>query len=154
MKPRIKVGLLVGAIGLVLNICVAGFMGICGPFVSLIGGALAGFFTARQEHPLVKGDGAKAGAIAGAIAGGIIVIGQIIGGVIALAFVQFNGKSIFGAVPPPTADASQQVIYYVTGMFTGLCFGLVGAVLAALAGAAAGYFGSPDQPPSPNIANM
>ena len=35
MQPRIKMGLAIGAVGLALNVCVAGFIGLCGPLVSL-----------------------------------------------------------------------------------------------------------------------
>lgn len=49
MQPRVRIGLIVGAIGLVLNICVAGFVGFCGPFFSLLAGGIAGFLTAQQE---------------------------------------------------------------------------------------------------------
>lgn len=151
MQPKIKVGLLVGAIGLVLNICVAGFMGICGPFVSLIGGAAEGFFAAKQENSATKGAGAQAGATSGAIAGALILIGQVIGAVGALAFLQVAGTQLpFGQIPPASADASQQLLYYISGMGTGFCFGLVGTLLAALAGAGTGYLGTPDQPPVPS----
>ncbi len=147
MQPKIKVGLLVGAIGLVLNICVASTVGLCGPAVSLVGGALAGFFAARQEKSANKGEGARVGAISGVIAGALILIGQVIAAIGALAFFQFSGLQFpFGQVPSTSADASQQVLYYVSGLGTGVCFGLVGTVLAALAGAGAGYLGTSDQP--------
>jgi hypothetical protein len=147
MQPKIKVGLLAGGIGLVLNICISGLFGLCGPFVSLIAGALAGYFAAKQENAATKNDGAKAGAIAGAIAGGLIIIGQIISGLAALIFVQALGTgSLFGQVPPASAGAGTQAIYYLTGIATSTCIGLVGVVLAALAGAGAGYLGTPDQP--------
>ena len=105
MQPRIKMGLTVGAIGLALNICIAGFMGICGPLVSLFAGGAAGFFAAQQEKLPTKNDGAKAGAIAGGMA-----------------------------------------IYYASGIGTGLCFGIFGALLAAGTGAGTGYMATPDQP--------
>lgn len=147
MQPRIRMGLFVGAIGLVLNICVAGFMGICGPVVSLLAGGVAGFLAAQQEKLPTKGEGAKAGAIAGLIAGALIIIGQVIGGIGALAFMQFSGTpSIFGGIPSPSADPSQSVIYYVSGIGTGVCFGIVGAVLAALVGAGAGYMTTMELP--------
>lgn len=147
MQPKVKVGLLVGVIGLVLNVCVAGAFGICGPAVSLIAGALAGFFTARQEHPATKGAGAQSGAISALIAGALVLVGQVFGAVGALALVQFSGiKLAFGQVPPPSASPSVQAIYYLSGLGTGLCFGLVGLVMAAMAGAGTGYLGTSDQP--------
>lgn len=147
MQPRIKFGLIVGAIGLAINICVSSFMGICGPVVSLIAGAIAGYLAANSEKASTKGNGARLGAVSGAITGGLILLGQIIGGVAALAYIQFSGTPIpFGSVPPPSADPSQQVIYYVSGLGTGLCIGAVGVALAALGGAGTGYFGTPDRP--------
>jgi hypothetical protein len=151
MQPRIKVGLLVGAIGLILNICVSGAIGLCGPAVSLVGGALAGFFTAKQENPASKGEGARAGAISGAIAGALILIGQIIAAVGALALFQFGGMKIpFSAAPSISADVSTQILYYASGVGTGVCFGLIGTVLAALVGAGTGYLGTPDRPQVPS----
>ncbi len=148
MKPSIKIGMLAGVIGLVLNVCVSAAAGICGPAVSLVAGALAGYFAARQEKPATKGDGARSGATAGAITGLLITVGQIIGAIGALAYMQYSGSSLpFGTIPSRSADASLQIIYYLTGAGTGICFGLVGTVLAALAGAGAGYLGTPDQAP-------
>jgi hypothetical protein len=153
MQPRIKVGLLVGAIGLALNICIAGAVGLCGPLVSLTGGALAGFFTAKQENPVTKADGARAGAISGSIAGILILVGQMIGALGVLILVQVVGPQVgaqmpFGQIPATTATASEQLLYYASGVGTGCCFGLTGTVLAALVGAGTGYLGTPDQPPA------
>ena len=147
MRPRIKIGLIVGIIGLVLNACLSTFMGICGPFLTLLAGAVAGFIAARQEKLPSKGEGARAGAIAGAVTGGLMLIGQALGGIGALVFIQQSGTNpIFGTVPSPSADISQQIIYYGTGLVTGLCFGVVGAALAALTGAGGGYVGTSGQP--------
>ncbi len=151
MQPRIKIGLIVGAIGAVLNICVAGFIGLCGPVVSLLAGAVAGYFAAQQEKLGVKADGARAGATAGAIAGGLIILGQVIGGVGALFFIQSSGTQLpFGTVPSGSDGASAQLIYYLSGAGTAICFGIIGALLAAGAGAGTGYLGTSDQimPPS------
>ena len=150
MQPRTRIGLIVGAIGLVLNICVSGFIGLCGPLVSLIAGGVAGFFAAQQEKPGTKSEGARAGATAGGIAGGLIIIGQLIGGIAALAYMQYSGmQTIFGQVPA-TGDPASSIGFYLGGLGTGICFGLVGAALAAGAGAGAGYLGTSDQPPSVN----
>jgi len=155
MQPRTRIGLIVGAIGLVLNICVAGFVGFCGPLVSLIAGGAAGFFAAQQERLLTKSDGARAGATAGAIAGGLIIVGQIIGGLGALAYIQYSGTPIpFGTVPDASGPASFSLIYYLSGVGTALCFGAVGALLAAGAGAGAGYLATPDQPLTPPPSQM
>jgi hypothetical protein len=150
MKPRIKIGLIAGIIGLVLNACVATLVGLCGPAVALLAGAVAGFLTAQQEKPSSKTEGARAGAVAGAITGGLVIVGQIIGGIGALALIQFSGIRIrFGSVPTPADGVSSQVIYYLSGMATAFCFGIVGALLAAGAGAGTGYLTTPEQPVPP-----
>lgn len=147
MQPRIRMGLIVGAIGLVLNVCVSAFIGLCGPAVSLLAGGVAGFFSAQQEKAATKSEGAKLGAISGSVAGALIVIGQILGAVAALAYYQFSGTPApLGTIPSTSAPLSQQLIFYVSGMGTGLCFGLIGVGLAALTGAGAGYLGTPEQP--------
>ena len=146
MQPRIKMGLIVGAIGLFLNICVSGFIGLCGPFASLIAGGVAGYLAASQEKLAVKSEGGKAGAIAGAIAGGIMIVGQILGGVIALTVQQYMGTVPF--IGTLGSDTASQVTFYASGIATGLCFGILGTMFAAGTGAGAGYLGTPDTPPS------
>lgn len=151
MQPRIKMGLAIGAIGLALNICVSGFMGICGPIVSLLAGAAAGFLAVQQEKTSTRNEGAVAGAIAGGIAGALVTIGQVIGGVAALAVMQGLGTQLpFGTIPT-AGDPGAMVIYYASGIGTGLCFGIFGAVMAAAAGAGAGYLGTPEEPPAATI---
>jgi len=155
MQPRTRIGLIVGAIGLVLNICVAGFLGFCGPVLSLIAGGIAGFFAAQQERLATKGEGARAGATAGGIAGGLIILGQIVGGVGALFFMQSSGaETPFGQIPSLSGDATTQIAYYAGGVGTGICFGIIGALLAAGAGAGAGYLGTSEQPASPPPQNI
>lgn len=147
MQARIRIGLLVGLTGLLLNICVAGFLGFCGPFLSLVAGGLAGLLAAGQEKPLTKADAARAGGIAGGIAGGMVLLGQVIGGVAALYYMQSSGiQTIFGQVPGPTSGAGSLVPYYFGGLAFALCFGLVGAILAAAAGALAAYLSTSDRP--------
>ena len=155
MQPRIRMGLTVGVIGLVLNVCVAGFVGFCGPVLSLIAGGVAGYLTAQQEKLPTKGDGARAGAVSGGIAGALIIVGQIIGGIGALVIFQASGMSTpFGQVPNAGSDPSTTAFYYGTGFVTAFCFGLVGALLAAGTGAGAGYLGTPEQPASIPPINM
>lgn len=148
MQARIRIGLLVGLTGLLLNICVAGFVGFCGPFLSLVAGGVAGLLAARQEKPITtKADAARAGGIAGGIAGGMVLLGQVIGGMAALYYMQSSGiQTIFGQVPGPTSGAGSLVPYYFGGLAFALCFGLVGAILAAAAGALAAYLSTSDRP--------
>jgi hypothetical protein len=155
MKPRTRIGLIVGAIGAVLNVCVAGAFGICGPVLSLIAGAVAGFFAAQQERPFNKNEGGRIGATAGGIAGALVIIGQIIGSLGALLLVQVGGMpTIVGSAPSPSSDVPAQIIYYGAGVGTALCFGIVGAALAAGAGAGAGYLGTPEPAAPPPAENM
>lgn len=155
MQPRIRMGLIVGAIGLVLNTCVAGFFGLCGPVLSLLAGGIAGYLAAQQEKLAIKNEGAKAGAMAGGIAGGLIILGQILGGVGALVFFQASGARVpFGSVPTLGSDPATQVAYYASGVGAALCFGIIGALLAAGAGAGAGYLTTSDQPAMPPSQNI
>ena len=145
MTPRIKFGLIAGIIGLVINTCVSAALGICGPFTALLAGATAGFFAAQQEKATTRGDGARLGAISGSIAGALVLIGQLIGVLGVLILVQISDIApIFGEIPSPSADIAQQAVYYISGLGTGVCFGLVGVIVAALAGAGAGYLGTPE----------
>ena len=153
MKPRIRMGLIVGVIGLVLNICVSGFIGLCGPIFALLAGGAAGFFAAQQERLPTKGDGARAGATSGGIAGALIILGQIIGGMGALLFLQTSGvPTVLGSAPSVSGDPTTQIAYYASGLGTAVCFGVIGALLAAGAGAGAGYLATQDQPPASSTA--
>ncbi|HET6594288.1 MAG TPA: hypothetical protein VFG81_01615 [Anaerolineales bacterium] len=149
MQPRTRIGLIVGVIGLVLNICVAGFIGFCGPVLSLVAGGIAGYFATQQEKPFTKNQAARIGATAGGIAGGLIILGQIIGGIGALAFMQSSGATPpFGQLPD-FGDPATQVGFYAGGIGTALCFGVIGALLAAGTGALAGYLTTSDQSMTP-----
>jgi hypothetical protein len=150
MRPQVRMGLIVGGIGLVLNICASALFGFCGPFVALMGGAAAGFFAGQQEKMPQKAEGARVGAISGGIAGGLILVGQLIGGFASLFIAQSIGaEPLFGTIPSLSADPSELVPYYLGGFGTGICFGLAGLILAVIFGAAGGYLGTPSQPASP-----
>jgi hypothetical protein len=147
MKPYVKFGLIVGAIGFVVIIPISGFMGICGPFTTMIAGAVAGFLSAYVGEAPTRRDGAQSGAIAGAVSGGVTLMGQLIGGVLALAFIQTTGTPVFvGRVPGPSAPFHELTLYYAVGIGTALCFGIVGIVVAAIAGAIAGALGARELP--------
>lgn len=149
MSARIRIGLIAAVISLVLTVCVATAVGICGPAVSLIAGALAAYFVVKQEAPATQSEGGKAGAIAGAIAGAGGVIGQIIGGILTLtllpSIMESLGDSSYSTV---SGDAA----YWLGGAGTAFCFGLGGVVLAAIAGYAVGYFTSANKPPVAPVA--
>jgi len=150
MKPRYKYGLIFGLAGLVLNVCVAAAMGICGPVVSLLASGLAAFLAAREEKAPTKGAGASLGVVTGLIAGALVLLGQILGGVGILAFIQKSGMQVItGMVPTTGSDPSTQALYYGSGLITVLCIGLVGVSLAAGVGALFGYLGTPQKPAQP-----
>jgi len=142
MQPRVTYGLIAGAIGLVINICISTAIGLCGPFVALLAGAAAGFFAAQAEKAPTKNDGAQLGAISGAIAGGLTLVGQLIGGVGALVLTMSMGIQPIIGTMPESSDVAGQAIFLIVGLGVGLCFGLVGIVLSALAGAGTGYLGT------------
>ncbi len=149
MKPFLKFGLIVGAIGLLVIVPVTTVVGICGPGVTLVAGAVAGFLSTYYGQAVTRKDGAQSGAISGAIAGAITLIGQVIGAFLALALIQKSGTQIsFGQVPSSSAPAFEHLLYYGSGMATGLCFGVVGIVLGGLAGALTGSLGIRPAPPS------
>jgi hypothetical protein len=146
MRPRIKNGLIIGAIGLVLNACIASAVGLCGPGAALLVGALAGFFTALQEKLPTKSAGAQAGVISGLIAGGLVLIGQLIGAVGAMTLIQTTGtRTIFGQTAPNLAEGGPQALVYIaSAMGVGVCFGLVGVALSAGAAALTAYLTTSD----------
>ena len=81
MQARIKWGLIVGAVCFVLNIAASLIFGPCGVFITLLGGAAAGYLAARDEAPAAPRLGAQAGAIAGAIVSGIGVLAHAVAGI-------------------------------------------------------------------------
>ncbi len=149
MKPFLKFGLIVGAIGLLVIVPVSTFMGICGPGVTLVAGAVAGFLSAYYGNVGTRKDGAQSGAFSGAIAGAITLVGQVIGAFLALALIQKSGTQIsIGQIPTSSSPAYMHIAYYASGMATGFCFGLIGIVLGGLAGALTGSLGIRQVPPS------
>jgi hypothetical protein len=63
-------------------------------------------------------------------------------------------QSIFGQVPGASSGAAAQATFYLSGIGTALCFGIVGALLAAAAGAGAGYLGTTEQSVSTSPDNI
>jgi hypothetical protein len=122
--------------------------------LSLVAGGIAGYFATQQEKPLMKNEGARVGALAGGIAGALIIIGQIIGGMGALAYMQTSGAPTpFGSIPD-LGDPASSIGFYGGGLAAAICFGIIGALLAAGAGAAAGYLTTSDRPMTPPSQNM
>jgi hypothetical protein len=143
MQPRIKYGLIVGGITLLLNICVSTAFGFCGPFIALLAGGAAGFLTVREAEPTTRNDGAREGAVSGGIAGAMILIGQMIASIAALTLQRSSGiQPIIGTLPGIDASGSELALFYSSGIVIGFCFGLIGIGLAALGGAGGGYLGT------------
>ena len=70
----------------------------------------------------------------------------VIGGLGALVYAQSSGLQIpFGQVPSAGGDPAISAVYYGAGFVTALCFGFVGALLAAGTGAGAGYLATTEQ---------
>lgn len=139
MTTPVKFGLIAGGVGAIINICVSIAIGICGPIFALLVGGVAGFLTVREDQPMARNEGARLGGTSGLIAGGLTTVGQIIGTVGTLIFFQTSGtQPLFGELPSP-GDPGAQAIFLGAGIGAGLCFGLIGAVLAAGAGAGIGY---------------
>lgn len=51
------------------------------------------------------------------------------------------------------SDSFESAVYYLSGVSQALCFGLVGMMLAALAGAGVAYLTTSPQPHSPDLTN-
>jgi hypothetical protein len=133
MKSSIQWGLIVGGVGLFLNIAVSGFVGLCGPFFTLLAGTLAGWLAVRGQLFPERGQRTTRGAVAGALTGGLMLIGQVIGGILALLFIQSSGAGVFGQ-PVPT-EGPELTGFWVGGIAVGLCFGLIGTALGSAGGA-------------------
>ncbi len=134
MKTSIKNGLIMGGVGLVINICVAGVIGFCGPLVAVVAGAAAGALTVRQSPTLTPATGPKEGATAGLTAGALIFVAQLIGALIAVVYLQsIGGSTLFGDIPE-VGNTAENAGFYIGAAATGLCIGIVDVVAAAGAG--------------------
>ncbi len=139
MKPRIKFGLIVGGVSFLLTACISAVVGLCGPSVSLFGGAVAGFLAARKEALPTQGEGAKAGAVAGAISGGIALLGQFAGGLLTLLVL----PDLMAALGDPSyAQQAGTSGYWAGGGAMMICLGLGGVITSLATGAIGGYFGT------------
>jgi hypothetical protein len=137
MRSHIRAGLTSGAVAFLPTLCASFAAGICGPVVILASGAAAGFLTGRgTKIGIPRQEGARLGGISGAIAGAIAAAGQFMGVAGALLYFQITGSPTpLGTQSPVAGDPATQTGFYLGGLAVGLCFGLVGVVLAAMAGA-------------------
>ncbi|MGF1507145.1 MAG: hypothetical protein GYB64_09860 [Chloroflexi bacterium] len=134
MPKRIQGALIGGIVGFILVIPVGAFIGLCGPGVGLVSGAIAGFLAVNNQTFATKGDAARDGAIAGGITGVGLVVGQMIAAIIAIA-IQNAAGTIPGIGSIDASDPAMLGGALVGGLAVALCFGLVGAGLAAGVGA-------------------
>ncbi len=142
MKPQIKFGLICGIAGLLLNLLLAPVMAVCTPLVSLFAGGIAGYFTAKQADLPVQRMGGLAGAEAGGLAGGIILLGQALGVIIAIALFQGGISGVSSYMPAASDPLWLRIFTLSSAPGVAACFGLGGAILAALAGMVVGYTGT------------
>ena len=88
MPPKIKFGIIIGVIAGLFNIFLSAILGICSPVLAFLAGGVAGLLSTRTEVTRSKVEGAKDGSVSGAITGIIVLLGQSVGGVLALTFTQ------------------------------------------------------------------
>ncbi len=157
---RFPAGLLAGGIGALILILL-GFTGanwiifsfLAGLGLALLVGLAAGFFIGG--NPSFAGRTTGSGALAGLIAGAFLLIGQIIGGVIAAN--QPDAQAIIQQALSTTSSAStftpseQATVGVITFVLIGGCFGLLGVGAAAGLGAAGGAIGGRNNRQAPYI---
>lgn len=140
VKLGVKYGLFFGLAGLVLNLILAPILAACAPIIMLFAGGMAGYLTARQADLPLQSMGGRAGALAGLIAGATVLIGQTVGGFIALAIYQASFfPDLLHYIPSAADPLWIRAFFYSTGYGVVACFGLGGALLSALVGAGVGY---------------
>jgi hypothetical protein len=105
--------------------------------------------------PATRREGTISGSIGGLIAGAITLVGQIGAALLALSFIQKAGvQPIFGTVPSGDLPGFENMVYYTSGTFVGICFGVVGMLLGTGAGALAGYLGTHEAQPAVQKADL
>lgn len=150
MRRPWVIGLIAGSIGGLINLFLSVMIGFCGPFWALAVGAVAGYLAGRSAGLGPQRAAVEAGAVAGGVSGAIVLISQIIAAVSAVFLVSFisPGAQIFGGRVPDLVHASSPELVgaAIGGLGVGFCFGLLGAILSAAAGAGMGYAAHAMQP--------
>lgn len=95
MKPRLRVGLVVGGISIIPSFLMAFTFCCMVPFLALFVGSVAGYFAAIQEKPRSRDEGAGVGAIAAGIAGGLSSAGILVSLSISRFFFNFRSFDRF-----------------------------------------------------------
>lgn len=145
MSQKVKFGLIIGVVALILTVFASIICGLFGPFLAVLGGALAAFLAIRQTATS-KQEAAQDGAIAGLVVGAMMTVGQLIAAAINIIITRnTNTQPIIGTLPGP----DQQYLYWIMGPAVGLCFGIADVIAAMLGGAGAGYLTAPKQSDTP-----
>ena len=138
MLSKARVGLVIGIAGLILNGLVSGFSGITGPVIAIMAGILSGLIVNRSKRPSSKKDAARTGALAGGTSGCVVILGQVIGGIVAV-FSLNSSESII-----------TQAFMGIFSIGIALFFGGIIALFAAGVGAVTGsLFANPVSPDMP-----
>jgi len=96
---------------------------------------MAGFLSVYFGKVTIRKEAIKMGALSGAITGVITLLGQLIGAIIILYLASHNNlSSPLGQIPGPSSPLFEQVLYYGGGTVSGCCFGVIGIIIAGIAG--------------------
>lgn len=135
----LKSGLILGVVALVLMAVTSLLSGLCGPCLALFIGLGAGYLAGVFDKPFESGASAKSGALSGAISGIGALAGQLVGSVGTLLIVgPEQAARLLRQFGLPMDTSSGTAGYYLGGLGTGCCFGLVDLVLMAGLGALGG----------------
>jgi len=142
MRPEVKYGLILGIASFFITFIMASIAGVCGPFGSIAAGAVAGYLAAKEAQPN-KTRSTKIGGSAGGLAGVFGTVGQLIATIVTLSLLpsMLDDSTPLGAIVTESAAATP-ALFWISGMGTGLCFGIVGVLFAAGAGAGIAYMTS------------
>jgi hypothetical protein len=154
MSNRVRFGLIAGLIGLVVNLCASTPTACLGPFVALIVGAAAGYFTLQAEPP-TEGSAARLGASSGVIAGLLILVSHLIAAAVGPAVMLATQTQPFPysfRLPQP-GNGGEMAMYWIGAIGTGLCMGVLSLGCAAGGGALAGSLVAPEEatPAAPSV---
>lgn len=139
MKTRTQCGLIVGAIGAILNTLSIVLCCLCSPVVALLAGGVAGFWAARREGAATRQEAARAGLVSGAIAGILVLVGHLIGDAFRLSFPNLTLLPDYSTAPESPSAGETQMSFMDYFLVTGICYGTVNMALATLAGMVGGY---------------
>jgi len=151
MKPEVKFGLIMGAVGLFANMIVAAIFGFCGPLFSIAIGAVTGFLLTTSNTFPDKSDAARSGGIAGLIAGVGLLVGQLIAVTVVLTLLPALGvEPLVGTAPTP-GRPDEFLAYAAGGAGVGLCCGVMDIFAAAGGSAGIAYLTAKEEASTPSV---